>query len=68
MRSICASNGLNIKDEYILVNLFERYLAHRDHLPKLPEEERKLDDFKDLLTPEEIKARDDKLEEEKKLA
>lgn len=67
MKSLCASNSLNIKDEYILVDLFERYLAHRDHLPKLAEEERKLDDFKDLLTKEEIEARN-KLKEEEEAA
>lgn len=43
MRSICCSNKLNIADEKDLVGLFEKYLAHRDNLPLLKEEDPSLD-------------------------
>jgi hypothetical protein len=39
MRSICCSNKLNIADEKDLIGLFEKYLAFRDNLPLLKEED-----------------------------
>ena len=71
MKSLCASNSLNIKDEIVLVDLFEKYLAHRDTLPPLEEDTVTIEKFKDLLKPEEIEKRekekaDKKAEEQKK--
>jgi len=39
MKSICQSNKLCISDEKQLVGLFEKYLAHRESLPLLKEED-----------------------------
>ena len=37
--NICQSNNLAIKDEKVLVDLYVKYLAHRDSLPALPEDD-----------------------------
>ena len=63
MKSICSSNKLTIKDEKALVGLFEKYLAHRDSLPLLKEEDPSQDWTH--LTQEEKDART-KAQEEKK--
>jgi hypothetical protein len=55
--SICDSNGLNITDEMILINMFEKYLDHRKELPLLKEEDPSLD--WSILNEEERKKRDD---------
>lgn len=57
MKSLCASNSLNVRDEIVLVDLFEKYLSHRDHLDPLPEDKVTVDKFKQFLTPEEIEKR-----------
>jgi hypothetical protein len=46
---------LNIHNENVLVQLFEKYLKHRETLPILPEEDPMNDTTH--LTPEEVKAR-----------
>jgi len=43
LKSICQSNKLQIKDENTLVGLFEKFLAHRESLPLLKEEDPSLD-------------------------
>lgn len=53
MKSIAESNSLNIKDEYVLVDLFEKYLKHRDNLPQLAEDKRNINDYLDLLSDTE---------------
>jgi hypothetical protein len=56
IRSLCDSNKLNINNEKVLLELFEKYLKFRESLPLLPEEipPSNLDQ---LLTEEEKKAR-----------
>lgn len=46
---------MNIKNENVLVNLFESYFKHRETCPILPEEDPMNDTTH--LTPEEVKAR-----------
>ena len=55
VKTICSSNSLNITDEMLLVKLFEKYLAHRDELPLLKEEDPSQD--WSILNEEERKAR-----------
>lgn len=65
IQRLLSSNSLNVTDEHILMDLFEKYLKHRDEsaLPKLAEEDpEKL--FFNLLSDEEKKAREDKKAEE----
>jgi hypothetical protein len=38
MKSLCDSNKLNISNEKVLLELFEKYLKFREPLPLLPEE------------------------------
>ena len=38
LRSLCDSNKLNIDNEKVLLELFEKYLKFREPLPLLPEE------------------------------
>lgn len=38
LRSLCDSNKLNISNEKVLLELFEKYLKFREPLPLLPEE------------------------------
>lgn len=57
MRNICESNSLNITNEMLLVQLFEKYLNHREKLPLLPEEDPALD--WSHLNADERKARED---------
>lgn len=63
MQSLCSSNKLNISNEKSLVSLFEKYLAHRESLPLLKEEDPSQDWSN--LTEEEKEART-KLQDEKK--
>jgi hypothetical protein len=72
IRSLCESNSLNIKDEYALVDLFERYLAHRDELEPIAEEKPDIKKFESMLKKEELdnrekegKEKQDKLDKEK---
>ncbi len=60
--SLCKSDALNIHSENTLIEFIQKYLKHRDGLPKLPEEEVQLD-FS-LLTDAEKEARE-KLKNEK---
>ena len=70
IRSLCDSNKLNIRDEKVLLNLFEKYLKLRESLPLLPEEIPK-SNLDELLTEEEKKSRAEKAtkeaEEKKKI-
>jgi len=67
--SLCKSDALNIHSENTLIEFIQKYLKHRDELPKLPEEEVKLD--LSLLTDAEKEAREklknDKIVEETKV-
>jgi hypothetical protein len=54
--SLCKSDALNIHNEYTLIEFIQKYLKHRDELPKLPEEEVKLD--LSLLTDAEKESRE----------
>ena len=67
---MCDSNKLNIRDEKVLLNLFEKYLKLRESLTLLPEEIPK-SNLDDLLTEEEKKSRAEKAtkeaEEKKKI-
>jgi hypothetical protein len=38
LKSLCDSNKLNISNEKVLLELFEKYLKFREPLPLLPEE------------------------------
>jgi len=53
--SLCKSDALNIHSENTLIEFIQKYLKHRDELPKLPEEEVQLD--LSLLTDAEKEAR-----------
>ena len=66
MCSLCDANDLCVKSERSLLDLFEKYLKHRDTLPLLPEE----DPSKnwDHLTAEEKENRNKLKEEEAKVA
>lgn len=67
--SLCKSDALNIHSENTLIEFIQKYLKHRDGLPKLPEEEVRLD--LSLLTDAEKEAREklknDKIVEETKV-
>lgn len=54
--SLCKSDALNIHSENTLIEFIQKYLKHRDGLPKLPEEEKILD--LSLLTDAENEARE----------
>ena len=54
--SLCKSDALNIHSENTLIEFIQKYLKHRDGLPKLPEEEKILD--LSLLTDSENEARE----------
>lgn len=43
VKNIFSSDELAVSNEHDLVNLIEKYLAHRDKLPLLPEEDPSLD-------------------------
>ena len=66
--SLCRSDALNIHNENTLIQFIEKYLKHRDNLPKLQEEEVQLD-LTLLTVPEKEareKAKQDKAAEETK--
>ena len=65
MKSLLGSNTLNVAEEKDLIELFDKYLKHRESLPPLPEENEEAK-LLHLLTPEEQKRREDKKEEENK--
>jgi len=62
LKEFCESDKLEITNEKLLLDLFERYLKHRDHLPLLADEN-PANDWSHL-TPEEkegrTKAKDEK--------
>ena len=65
MKSLLQSNQLNVSEEKVLIELFEKYLKHCETLPALPEEDES-SKLAHLLTPEEQKTRADRKEEENK--
>ena len=70
MVSLFKANGLNCKDEMHLMDFYEKYLKHRDNLPRLKEEiEKEKKELKEKVSPEEVKRMEEeekKLEEEEK--
>ena len=62
VKNIFSSDDLALSNEHDLVSLIEKYLAHREKLPKLPEEDPSLD--WSMLTTEEKENRQKLKEEE----